>query len=246
MTPWHEDDTLWTVLEPFLFSAERLAAAPAEAEAVVERLGLQPGARVLDLCCGPGRHAVALARLGFRVTGVDRNAAYLARAGETAGRAGVELELVEQDMRRFVRPGAFDAVINMFTSFGYFEDEVDNRLVADNMARCLAPGGAVLIDTVGKEVLARDWQPRSWSEAGGVLLLEERATRQGWQLMEARWTVLSKGQRHELTLRHRIYSGGELEAILRGAGLAEVALYGNLQGAPYDQRAQRLVAVARA
>lgn len=245
MTAWHEDDLFWSAVEPVLFDEDRLASAPGEVEAIIGLLGLAPGARVLDLCCGPGRHAVELARRGHQVTGVDRNPVYLERARVAAEAAGVELELVEQDMRRFARPQGFDAVINMFTSYGYFERDEENLQVAQNIQRSLRPGGVALIESVGKEVVARSFQPRWWSETNGVLLLEERTVCDGWQRMEARWILVRDGQRQDLTLRHRIYSGGELLMVLQQAGFAAVSLYGSLHGAPYDQQAERLVAVAR-
>ncbi|MBN2496218.1 MAG: class I SAM-dependent methyltransferase [Deltaproteobacteria bacterium] len=241
---WHEDDSFWSVLEPILFSDERLASASGDVEGVVALAGPAAGARVLDLCTGPGRHALELARRGFEVTGVDRNPAYLARAREAASEAGVQLELVCEDMRRFVREEAFDLLINLYTSFGYFDDEAENLQVAQNMCRCLRPGGAAVMELMGKEVLARIFQPRGWAEHGGVMLCEERSV-EDWDWVRSRWIAYRDGRRHEFHVRHRLYSGREIADLLCRAGFAEVAVYGTLHGAPYDQKAERLVAVAR-
>ena len=104
---------------------ERLSQDATERETafVVDALGLRDGDRVLDLACGHGRHAVALAQRGMVVTGQDLNEDYLRMAREDAARAGVEIETVHGDMREIPFTDEFDAVINMFTAFGYFDSE---------------------------------------------------------------------------------------------------------------------------
>ena len=82
--PWHEDDDFWETLYPLLFSERRWEAVEAEADAIIELLSLRPGARILDLCCGPGRHSLELARRDFVVTGVDRTSMYIQKAKAAA------------------------------------------------------------------------------------------------------------------------------------------------------------------
>ena len=84
---------------------------------------------MLDLACGHGRHSVELARHGCAVTGVDLSEPSLALAAARAAEAGVEVRLERADMRRIAFDAEFDAVINMFTAFGYFVDDAENRLV---------------------------------------------------------------------------------------------------------------------
>ena len=84
---------------------------------------------MLDLACGPGRHAVALARRGFRVTGVDRTRSYLDAARRRAAEQHLELEFIQEDMRQFERPGYFDVVLSLFSSFGYFDEPQEDRRV---------------------------------------------------------------------------------------------------------------------
>jgi SAM-dependent methyltransferase len=207
-------------------------------------LKLEPGAAVLDLCCGPGRHSVELARRGFRVTGVDRTSAFIASAHGHAQKQNLDVEFVQADMRTFSRAGAFDAALMMYTSFGYFEDPAENQLVIVNVCRSLRDRGSLIIELMGKEVLARIFSERDWQESDDAFLLQERKVVNDWSWMEGRWILLRGGERHEFQVTHWIYSAAELTALLSDGGFASVDIYGDLEGSPYDQTARRLVAVA--
>ncbi len=244
MGAWHEQDGFWETMP--MFGDERWEMATAEVDAVVTLLGIKPGAAVLDLCCGVGRHALQLARKGFRVTGVDRTAAYLQTAREKAAAEHLELELVRDDMRSFLRPLAFDAAINLYTSFGYFEDPTEDRRVAENLYHSLKPGGVLAMEMMGKEVLARIFLPYDWQELpDGSLFLQERRVTRDWTWIENRWLLIKGRQRREYVIGHRIFDGEGLRKLLMSAGFDSVTLYGDLLGAPYDTSAKRLVAVAR-
>jgi SAM-dependent methyltransferase len=241
---WHDDDEFWAALAPWLFDAERIEKAPEEVERLLELLGIEPPAAVLDLCCGPGRHSIELARRGFAVTAVDRTEAYLHQARRRAEEQDVTIELVREDMRKFLRPGAFDAAISLFTSFGYFRDIEDDRTVLRNLREGLKDGGRLVMEMMGKEVLAKRFRERDWQERDGVILLEERKLADGWSWIDNRWILIDRTDRREFTVSHRLYSGAELRRELLDAGFAGVELFGDLDGAAYDHKANRLVAVA--
>jgi SAM-dependent methyltransferase len=247
MSEWFERDEFWADFAPVLFGPSRWENTAAAVDKVLTLLELSPGERVLDLCCGPGRHSLELARRGYRPTGVDRTARYLDEARRRAVSAGLEVEWVQEDMRRFVRPEAFGAAINLFTSFGYFDDPEDDRRVARNLCASLRPGGKAILDVHGKETLARNFRERDWSRVDGnesLILLEERSLALDWSRLNFTWTLVGpQGQRSE-SLSLRLYSGTELAALLREAGFATVTLFGGLDGRPYDHRAERLVVVA--
>jgi SAM-dependent methyltransferase len=247
---WHEDNAFWEALAPAFAAPERTRMAATDVAAFVSLLGLSPGARVLDLAAGAGAHAIELAKRGFAVTGVDRTRAFLDRARAAAQAAQTQVEWVEADMRSFSRDGEFDAVVNLYTSFGFFEDAGDDLEVARNLRRSLKPGGAALLELLGKEIVAGQFRDRYWIEVDGELFLEERKVARDWEWLESRWVVVSPGKaevdaRREFRVRHRLYSGAELRAKLLEAGFARVDLYGSFDGAPYDRAARRLVAVAR-
>lgn len=184
--PWHEQDDFWESFAPVLFAQRRWSDAAAEVENLISLLGLQPGLTVLDLCCGVGRYSLELARRGFHVTGVDRTLMYLDQAARQAVTESLSIDFVQEDMRTFCRPDTFDAVVNLFTSFGYFENPAEDHQVALNFYRSLKDGGVLLMEMMGKEVLARIYQERSWHEEDGILWLEERKLSQAWSWIESR------------------------------------------------------------
>jgi len=245
MPEWYEQDSFWERFAPCIFARDQWENGPPEAERLQHILQLPAGARILDLCCGPGRHSIPLAKQGFRVTGVDRTASFLDEARRYAEEEGVQVELVKADMREFSRSAGFDAAVNMYTSFGYFRDQEDDRKVVRNLHQSLVPGGTLLIDVSGKEIIARVFRERDWHEKDGVIYLEERKVESGWGWFSNRWTVISGKERFESVLSHRLYSGMELSSLLREAGFGDVTLHGDLFGSPYNQDAKRLVAVAR-
>ena len=243
--PWHEQEDFWKTVAPILFSWRRWLNAPAEVEQIISLLKLQPGVYILDLCCGVGRHSLELARRGFRVVGVDRTQAYLEQASKRAASEALNVEFICDDMRTFCRPDTFDVVLNLFTSFGYFEDPEDDRRVATNVWKSLKSGGVFLIEMMGKEVLARNFQERVWHEENGLFILEERKIGNGWERIETRWIIFVENERIEHKLRLRLYSAVELISLLKDCGFVSVEVYGDLAGNPYDYTAKRLVAVAR-
>ena len=245
MSEWHESDAFWEDTAPFVFDQARLKSASEEAEQVLKLLGLPDGAAILDLGCGVGRHSLEFARRGMRVTGVDRTEGYLERARAESAEQGLDVEWVRADMREFRRENVFDAAVSLLTSFSYFADPAEDRRVAENVLASLKPGGRFVIDLMGKEVLARIFREKDWhEEPDGTLLLEERRVTQEWGQLQARWIIIRDGARNEHRFTLRLYSAAELSRLLRDAGFSTVTAYGSLAGAPYDEKAERLVLVA--
>ena len=151
---WYDEDSFWHIFEPVLFNPQRIARTVAEVDSLRRLLSIGPGASILDLCCGIGRHSLELARRGYHVTGVDRTQAYIEKACEAAAQEGLAAVFAVADMRDCWEPCKYDAVVNLFGSFGYFEDPEDDRSVVANAFASLRPGGRFLIETMGKEILA--------------------------------------------------------------------------------------------
>ncbi|MHC4530122.1 MAG: class I SAM-dependent methyltransferase [Planctomycetota bacterium] len=241
---WYDQDGFWETVAPVVFTSERMLSAKQEIEQIVSLLKLQPGVSICDLCCGVGRHSLELARHGLNVTGVDRTALYLEQAKKKAEAEGLNIRFLQEDMRAFCKPNAFDVVINLLTSFGYFEDVADDRRVLENIYKSLRDGGKLLIDIVGKEILARIFQERRWREEDGVIVLEEAKVRDNWGSIDNRWIIIRDGNRDEYRFFLRLYSAAQLCELLKSCGFRQVEVYGNFSGSPYDQTAERLIVVA--
>ena len=242
---WFDDDSFWRELYPFLFPETRFARA-AEEVAGALRLARPRGKTALDLCCGPGRHAIALAKRGLAVTGVDITKYLLDKARARARAAKVKVEWIQQDMRDFVRPDSFDLALNMSTSFGYFDDKSQDLVVLQNILASLRPGGACLIDVMGKERLARVFQPTTSDVlADGTRLVQCHEAFDDWTRMRNEWIIIRKGRARSFRFHHTVYSGQELRDRLEQAVFTGVSLYGNFSGDDYGPNAERLIAVAR-
>jgi SAM-dependent methyltransferase len=242
---WFDNDSFWRDLYPFMFPEKRFADAALEVDKAIT-LAAPKGKSVLDLCCGPGRCSVALANRGFAVTGVDKTAYLLDKAKARARAAKVKIEWVQADMRDFVRPESFDFVLSMFTSFGYFDNKQEDVTVLKNILASLRPSGKCLIDVIGKERLAKIYQPTNADvETDGTILVQRREAFDDWTRMRNEWILIRKGRAKSFRFHHTIYSGQELRDQMAGAGFVDVRLYGNLDGDEYGPNAQRLIAIGR-
>jgi SAM-dependent methyltransferase len=245
MAEWFEDDEFWSTWYSYMFTKERLDRAAEEVDQILSLIGFEPRS-ILDLACGPGRHAVEFAKRGYRVTGVDRSAFLLSRARERSRAAGVEVEWIEQDMREFERPGAFELAINMFTAFGYFDDKSEDLRVLGRLRTSLAAGGALVLDVIGKEWLARHFEATSSSQSeDGALVITRKEIFDDWTRIRNEWILLKGGEARSYKFHHTIYSGQELRDRLEAAGFQAMRLYGDLKGNGYGIDAERLIAVAR-
>jgi SAM-dependent methyltransferase len=228
-----------------MFPEKRIADAQ---EQIAKALALTKpaGKSVLDLCCGPGRCSIALAKRGFSVTGVDKTKYLLDKARAQARAARVKIEWVQKDMWDFVRPDSFALVLSIFTSFGYFDDRREDVIVLENMFTSLQPGGACLIEVLGKERLAKVLQPTSSSLLpDGTVVVERHEIFDDWTRVRNEWLVIRKGLVKSFKFHHAVYSGLELRDRMERAGFVDVTLHGNLDGDEYGPNAERLIAIGR-
>ena len=245
MSEWFENELFWSEMYTFMFPEERFQLAEEHIEKILVLVGYKDGV-VLDLCCGPGRHSIALAKRGIRVTAVDRSEFLLNKAKAEAAKLGLEIEFVSDDMRQFVRKGAFSLVLNLFTSFGYFDDRDDDLKVLRNVHESLLPGGAIIIDMMGKETLARKYQATtSTQNADGTLLVERHDISEDWTRGRNEWILVKGESAKTFRFQVRLYSGQEMKDLLRRAGFEDVKVYGDLDGSEYGINAPRLIAAGR-
>lgn len=214
-----------------------------EAGTIARLLALEPGAMVLDLGCGHGRIANALARRGMRVSGLDANAFFLDRARADAAAAGVEVAYVRGDMRALPWQDRFDAALLWYTTFGYF-DEAGNERVLRQAAGALRPGGRLLVEQVNRLALLRQGLPASFVSEHGDDLMIDRVTYDGLsdRSHTERITVLD-GRVRRAVFSVRLYGPVELTRLLRSAGFKTVEVYGR-DGEPFTLHGRRLIVVA--
>ena len=240
---WFDNDAFWRDLYPLL--ARRSAEADEDTSRLLT-LTKPQGQAVLDLGCGPGRFALALAQRGFAVTGVDRTKFYLDKARAQARKARLRIEWVRQDMRDFVRPDSYDLALSLLSSFGYFEDQREDLRMLRNLLTSLRPGGVCLVDVMGKEVLARIAQPTTSEIVDeDTTLVVRHEICSDWTRIRNEWLFIQGDKIRRYQFEHTVYSGQELRARLEQAGFVDVKLYGGFDGADYGLNARRLIAVGR-
>jgi SAM-dependent methyltransferase len=208
---------------------------------------LYPSTRILDLACGHGRHAIELARRGYRVTGVDLNAFFLEVAGRAAREAKVHEDFVQGDMRRVPLNGEFDVVLNLFTAFGYFDTNEENTRVVREIARLLKQGGVFVLDVMNKERLMRVFKEKDWGRLsdGSIILREHTFDLISGRNYERRVRHRASGEVEEVHISLRLYTLAELITMCKKAGLKLQEVYGDFDGNPLVLDSPRCILVTR-
>jgi len=241
---WYRNEELWDGFSGMMFSDKRAAVAARTVEQS-PLFQFDAGSRVLDLCCGPGVYLVPLAQRGFHVTGVDLSPAMVAEARRRCAASAARAEIIEGDMLHFVRPGAFDVVVNMFSSFGYFEDDADNDQVLANVFTSLRSGGRLLIEVFGKEFLAsHDLARPQVVDLDGQTVFVRNAVHRDWSRLRTEWTKIRGPEVSHAHIDSKLYSATELKALLHRAGFADVRCFGGFDARAYDLASKTLVACA--
>jgi len=216
-----------------------------EVAGVMALLDIEPGARILDLCCGQGRHAVRLSRAGFHLIGLDRSSYLLGHAQIEAKRANTNVHWVRGDMRLLPWQAEFDACINLFTAFGYFDDDAQNQQVLHQVHRVLKPGGLFFLDVSNRDYYLLHLWPKAWRRDGETIILEETEFDPITCRFTMTFTRLEGDQTESLNHSVRHYTAAELSAMLRQAGLEPIEYYGEFDGTPFHLHSQRMSIVAR-
>ena len=198
--------------------------------------------RVLDLGCGFGRHTLALRELGLDVCGLDLSHELLAHARTLPGARALEGRLVRADSRALpLAAGALDAVVCLFSSFGYFDDAGNARMLAET-ARVLAPGGRLVLDLINPERVRGDLVPRSRRSGEGFVLEESRALAEGGRRVEKE-VRLRLGDRPERAWREsvRMYEVAEMRGLLDRAGFDLERVEGDFDGSEHGASSPRQI-----
>jgi SAM-dependent methyltransferase len=210
----------------------------------IERvLQLPPGAQVLDVPCGTGRHSLELATRGYRVTGVDITSQLLDDARRGADELQVEVEWECRDMRDLPWEGEFDGAFCWWGSFGYF-DESGDRSFLEACSRVLKPGARFLVDSLVAEALFPVFAERMWRRSGDTLVLYENCYDHVHGRVDTTWTLVQEGKKEMKYSSMRIYTYRELCQLLGDAGFVHYEGYGSISSVPFVLGSRRLYVVA--
>ncbi|NQW30439.1 MAG: class I SAM-dependent methyltransferase [Ignavibacteria bacterium] len=244
MTPntWYDSwfESPWYVK---LYKHRTTAEAENAVQIVKGLSGLQEGSKILDLCCGFGRHSLALAECGFTVTGLDASTHLINRATEMFAHPNVDY--VVGDMRGPYPENNFDAIVNFFTSFGYFDSNEENAKVIQTVSNHLKPGGLFLLDFLNEHLVRNSLVPESMSFIEGVTIIEERSI--NGNFVEKKITVNNPCSfEQEFHERVWLYTRDELVAMVQQCGFEILSVLGGYNAEPFvKETSPRCIVVAK-
>ncbi|HHL31780.1 MAG TPA: class I SAM-dependent methyltransferase, partial [Oceanospirillales bacterium] len=187
---WYEDDELWEKFYDCMFDRASFELAQQQVSQLLT-LVKHPLDSVVDMACGPGRHCLALAKMGFEVEGVDISQFLLSKALDHNNSNQLNIRFTHADMLTYKPQEPVDLIINMFNSFGYFDSAEKNQQFIDNCYVNLQQTGSLIIDTVGKETLARTIEPVHLTEYdNGDIRIERPLLVDNMQVFSNEWLLI--------------------------------------------------------
>lgn len=214
-----------------------------EVDSLTHLLALDRPLKILDLACGHGRHSNLLARAGHDVTGVDLTEGFLTLARTSAEKLGVEVTYVRSDMREISYTNEFDRVLLLYTSFGYFNDD-DNARVLKNVFRALKPGGVFCFDGHNRDITMKDHRPYFVKEKGEDLLIDRITFDSETGRMTNRRIMIRNGVRKDTPFSIRFYNPQEITQLLGSVGFEDVKIFGGYDGKPLSENLNQMVITA--
>ena len=200
-----------------------------EIDRITGILHLQPDEKVLDLCCGQGRHTLELVRRGYNAEGLDQSHYLIQRARSTAKKEGLLARFREGDARRLpYRADTYDAVLVLGNSFGYFDSAEEDLRILMELRRVLKPWGRVLLDVADGEYLKDHFQPRSWEWIDPAMFVcRERSLSLDGQRLISREVItdVDRGVVADQFYAERLYTAENLRQLLERAGFSGITFH---------------------
>ena len=206
--------------------------------------------RVLDLCCGWGRHALPLAGMGYTVVGLDGSRYFLKRARrQSSGREKDRLSLLRGDMRLLpFHPGSFAAALQMYTSFGYGTDPEDDHRVLRELNRVIQPGGTYLLDLINWDLARKAFDGRYEESYPNFDVVEDCRIEPENSLLRVERALLYRNGRkpHFYNFEIRMFDRASLAGLLEQTGFEVLDVWGDFDCSPYmPQKSYRMITVCR-
>ena len=228
----------------------RRAATPAMTRAdldfIESRLMLNPESRILDVPCGSGRHSLALAQRGYRVTGVDISSEAVDHARRSAAEAGLAVTFELADMREIPGSGSFDAALCLGNSFGYLDIGGTREFVAA-LARAVRPGGGLVIDfncTAETILPGFTGAPRTM-RTGDIVVEATTEYDVARSRLISHYAYTRGDDRLSTTAIHHIYTSAHIGQLLSDAGFVDVQRFGGPDCAPFELGSGRFLLTAQ-
>jgi SAM-dependent methyltransferase len=195
---------------------------------LIDYLKPPPKAHILDLACGNGRHSHAMATLGYEVTGIDLSAQNIAAAQSNKQS---KARFIRADMRTFSTPESFELSVNLFTSFGYFEDETDNQKVLQKVFENLKPNGCFVLDFFCRDYIEKHLVEKETIRRQGIDFQVQRFINGEEVIKEIRFETQGRSLRYEEVVRG--FRKSELERMVQEAGFSIDEVFGNYALRPF-------------
>ncbi len=219
-----------------------------EVAGLVRLLKLKNGAEIFDVPCGYGRHSIQLAKMGFNITGLDINSVHLRKAKKDAKAQMQKISFLKKDMRKISYHNKFDAIINMFYSFGFFASDKENLLVLQKFYDCLKPGGKFLMHTdvnIPRIIHGKykENEIRNLSDDKQLQIIDKYNPRT--KRIEGSWIIISKNK-HKTEKRYsvRVYQKNEFIKMCLGVGFKKCQAFGNWEGSKYSPNSEEIIFIA--
>jgi 2-polyprenyl-3-methyl-5-hydroxy-6-metoxy-1,4-benzoquinol methylase len=207
---------------------------------LVQHLQMKPEHEVLDLACGKGRHSIFLNKLGLHVTGADLSCNSIAEASQSENS---DLHFVVHDMREVLEGHQFDFIVNLFTSFGYFDNQSDNLRVLQSIRQMLAPGGKLVIDFMNSQYVTQNMVVHETKEVEGLVFHLERSTDGAHIYKQIQFE--DGGQQHCYKEKVQALTLSDFQKLLEKTGFTLLETFGDFQLNPFNANtSERLILIA--
>ncbi|AFH49795.1 SAM-dependent methyltransferase [Ignavibacterium album JCM 16511] len=200
---------------------------------LLSKINLTPKASILDLACGSGRHSILLSKLGFNVTGVDLSERLLTEAKNSAEKENLKIEFIQSDIREFSSEKKFDLIVNLFTSFGYFETDKENFLLFQKAYSLLNPNGYFVLDYFNKNHLEKNLIGYSEESNENYIIKQEREIVD--QRVNKKITIIRNGNSKVYFESIKLYESNFLILKLKEFGFEIINLFGDFLGNEFDE-----------
>ena len=217
-----------------------------EVKQVLKELGGTKNLKILDLCCGEGRHSVVFAKKGHDVVGLDYSYNFLKVAQQQASKLKLPIKFVKADMKKtsdFFEKNNFDAVVSLYNSFGYFDKRADDFRTIKEVNKVLKPGGYFIINTLnGSGVKVRIQKPVSmgYEVSKNLFMIDKAYLDLKKMRTHSNWTIIDARKKKTSIFRglfgQNIYTHKEMCQMLKKAGFKVIKTWGTLQGGDFNEK----------